>query len=140
MKICAGMQEIIQAIDKLTKSASFDFENWIHVCDEIKSELKEADKCATGQLVRRISKSFPERAVITTDVGQNQVWVAQSVQLKPGQQVLFSGGHGAMGYSLPAAIGAYYASGEKVICITGDGGLQMNIQELQFIARERLPI
>lgn len=140
VKICAGMQEIIQAIDKLTKSASFDFENWIHVCDEIKSELKEADRCATGQLVRRISKSFPERAVITTDVGQNQVWVAQSVQLKPGQQVLFSGGHGAMGYSLPAAIGAYYASGEKVICITGDGGLQMNIQELQFITRERLPI
>lgn len=140
VKICAGMQEIIQAIDKLTKSASFDFENWIYVCDEIKSELKEADRCATGQLVRRISKSFPERAVITTDVGQNQVWVAQSVQLKPGQQVLFSGGHGAMGYSLPAAIGAYYASGETVVCITGDGGLQMNIQELQFIARERLPI
>ena len=140
VKICAGMQEIIQAIDKLTKSASFDFENWLHVCDEIKSELKEADRSATGQLVRRISKSFPERAIITTDVGQNQVWVAQSVQLKSGQQVLFSGGHGAMGYSLPAAIGAYYASGETVVCITGDGGLQMNIQELQFIARERLPI
>lgn len=140
VKICAGMQEIIQAIDKLTKSASFDFENWLHVCDEIKSELKEADRSATGQLVRRISKSFPERAIITTDVGQNQVWVAQSVQLKSGQQVLFSGGHGAMGYSLPAAIGAYYALGETVVCITGDGGLQMNIQELQFIARERLPI
>lgn len=45
-----------------------------------------------------------------------------------------------MGYALPAAIGAYYASGKQVICISGDGGLQMNIQELQFIAREKIPI
>ena len=82
-----------------------------------------------------------DEAIITTDVGQNQVWVAQSFKVKPHQKVLFSGGHGAMGYSLPAAIGAYYGSGKKpVYCITGDGGLQMNIQELQFIAREHLPI
>ena len=54
---------------------------------------------------------------------------------------MFSGGHGAMGYSLPAAIGACYGMGKKpILCITGDGGMQMNIQELQFIAREQLPI
>jgi acetolactate synthase-1/2/3 large subunit len=68
------------------------------------------------------------------------VWVAQSFEVKQGQRVIFSGGHGAMGYSLPAAIGAYYASKNPVICMNGDGGLQMNIQELQFIARENLPI
>lgn len=45
-----------------------------------------------------------------------------------------------MGYSLPAAIGAYYASRKLVVCLTGDGGLQMNIQEPQFIARENIPI
>ena len=78
--------------------------------------------------------------MITTDVGQNQVWIAQSMELKKGQKVLFPGGHGAMGYSLPAAIGAYYASRKSVVCVTGDGGLQMNIQELQFIVREKLPI
>lgn len=74
-------------------------------------------------------------------MGQNQVWIAQSFKLKYGQKVLFSGGHGAMGYSLPAAIGACLASGGKMtVCFSGDGGLQMNIQELQFIAREKLPI
>ena len=89
----------------------------------------------------RISKKIPDGAVITTDVGQNQVWVAQYFNVKRGQRVLFSGGHGAMGYALPAAIGAYYGSGKKpVYCITGDGGMQMNIQELQFVAREQLAI
>lgn len=138
--ICASMQEIIQAIGTLTEKASFDFSNWIEVCRKIKSELADTDGSATGQLVENLSGYFPENAVITTDVGQNQVWVAQSARLKQGQQVLFSGGHGAMGYSLPAAIGAYYASRNTVICISGDGGFQMNIQELQFIAREQLPI
>jgi len=68
------------------------------------------------------------------------VWVAQSFKVKRGQQILFSGGHGAMGYSLPAAIGAYYTSKKPVISFNGDGGIQMNIQELEFIKRERLPI
>ena len=83
---------------------------------------------------------MPEQCVITTDVGQNQVWIAQSMEVKEHQRVLFSGGHGAMGYSLPAAIGAAIATGGPVICVTGDGGIQMNLQELQFIVREALPV
>nr|WP_246599849.1 thiamine pyrophosphate-dependent enzyme [Gordonibacter massiliensis (ex Traore et al. 2017)] len=90
--------------------------------------------------MREISRVVPEGAVVTTDVGQNQVWVAQSFVVKGGQRVIFSSGHGAMGYSIPAAIGAYYATGRPVLCITGDGGMQMNIQELAYIARENLPI
>ena len=54
--------------------------------------------------------------------------------------MFFSGGLGAMGYSLPAAIGVYYGSRRPVVSFNGDGGLQMNIQELQFVAREKLPI
>ena len=91
-------------------------------------------------LTRKISKCIPENAVITTDVGQNQVWVAQSFEMKPGQRILFSGGHGAMGYSLPAAIGCCLAEKGTVYSFNGDGGIQMNIQELQTIAREKLPI
>lgn len=118
-----------------------DYLPWISVCDEIRGLLSEIDKDKMGGLIEKIGEGIPGEAVITTDVGQNQVWVAQSLKVKPGQRVLFSGGHGAMGYSLPAAIGAYYGSGKKpVYCITGDGGMQMNIQELQFIARERLPV
>ena len=117
------------------------FGQWISVCNEIKSLLADTDQNAISQMMGKISENVPTDAVITTDVGQNQVWTAQSFHLKEGQKVLFSGGHGAMGYALPAAIGACYAVGRKpVFCITGDGGMQMNIQEMQFIARENLPI
>lgn len=113
---------------------------WLTVCNEIRQKLDGKDDRKPNELIRRISNEIPENVVITTDVGQNQVWVAQSFEVKRGQRVLFSGGHGAMGYSLPAAIGAYYASKKNVISINGDGGIQMNIQELQFLSREKLPI
>lgn len=118
-----------------------DYGPWVSVCDGIRDILGRADHNRANRLVEKISGRIPEGALITTDVGQNQVWVAQSFRIKQGQKVLFSGGHGAMGYSLPAAIGACYASGRQpVYCFTGDGGMQMNIQELQFVARERLPV
>ena len=138
--IRADMKETIRVLKFVMNHYEFDYDNWIRICDEIRTELEDIDECKTGNLVKKISMSFPENSVITTDVGQNQVWVAQFAKLKKGQRVLFSGGHGAMGYSLPAAIGAYYASKKPVICVTGDGGLQMNIQELQFLARENVPV
>ncbi len=113
---------------------------WNHICDEIAEKLTGLDERVYNSMTHKISQYIPENAVITTDVGQNQVWVAQSFQVKKGQKILFSGGHGAMGYSLPAAIGAYYATGGDVVCFNGDGGIQMNIQELEFIRREKLPI
>lgn len=91
-------------------------------------------------MVQALSRFIPEGAIVTTDVGQNQVWVAQSFELKNSQRILFSGGHGAMGYSLTASIGAALASKSVVYCFNGDGGIQMNIQELQMIAREQLPV
>lgn len=115
-------------------------EKWLETCRIIKQELDGMDTRLPNVLLGKLSHIVPDYRVITTDVGQNQVWVAQSFEIKENQQVLFSGGHGAMGYSLPAAIGAYYASENPVICISGDGGFQMNMQELQFIVREQLPI
>jgi len=121
-------------------SPTRDFSKWINVCKEIYCKLKYMDDQEANLVVRKLSNWIDPDAVITTDVGQNQVWVAQSFVSK-GQRVLFSGGHGSMGYSLPAAIGAYYGSGgKKVISFNGDGGIQMNIQELQFIAREQIPV
>lgn len=129
-------------LKELLKREDFlkDNNNWLNVCDEIKRQLSGKDDRKPNDLIREISHEIPNDVVITTDVGQNQVWVAQSFDVKEGQRVLFSGGHGAMGYSVPAAIGAYYASGKKIVSINGDGGIQMNIQELQFLAREKLPI
>ncbi len=117
-----------------------DHSSWKKQCEQIKDLLSGADDLEPNALIEHLSEMISEQAVITTDVGQNQVWVAQSFRVKKGQRILFSAGHGAMGYSLPAAIGAHYASGKPVIAFCGDGGLQMNIQELQVLARERIPV
>lgn len=117
-----------------------NFAAWNSLCQRLKKELQTYDANIPNQVVKEISSAIPDEAVITTDVGQNQVWVAQSFQVKQLQTILFSGGHGAMGYSLPAAIGTAYATKNPVYCITGDGGLQMNIQELQTINRDNLPV
>jgi acetolactate synthase-1/2/3 large subunit len=69
------------------------------------------------------------------------MWAAQSLELQPSQRFLTSGGMGSMGFSLPAAVGAAFATpGRPIVLIAGDGGFQCNIQELQTVARNRLPI
>ena len=139
VQFCVDMETVVSVLEKL--KITHNVLPWISVCNEIKNLLNEVDCNNITKLIEIISKATPPYAAITTDVGQNQVWIAQSFKIKEGQTVLFSGGHGAMGYSLPAAIGACYGMGKKpILCITGDGGMQMNIQELQFIAREQLPI
>ena len=113
---------------------------WSNTCNQIKQELLDIDDQLPNQIVQQLSKELPEDLIITTDVGQNQVWISQSFYVKENQRILYSGGHGAMGYSLPAAIGAYYALKKPVLSFNGDGGFQMNIQELQFISKQKLPI
>jgi Thiamine pyrophosphate-requiring enzymes [acetolactate synthase, pyruvate dehydrogenase (cytochrome), glyoxylate carboligase, phosphonopyruvate decarboxylase] len=131
-------------LTEMNSNDRFNFDNryqgWLDECNYLKLQLSGIDNEPANALIKKISSYIPENAVITTDVGQNQVWVAQSFIIKKGQKVLFSGGHGAMGYSLPAAIGAYYASKSPVFSFNGDGGMQMNIQELQFIVRDQLPV
>lgn len=113
---------------------------WIGICNIIREKLEGLDESKPKEWIRQFSVKLPDDIKITTDVGQNQVWIAQAFVTKKAQKVFFSGGHGAMGYALPAAIGAYYGSRKPVVCFNGDGGIQMNIQELQFVAREQMPI
>lgn len=134
-----GIQKAIEVLDKLIPS-NLEYKEWLSVCNTIQTELKGIDEMPSTSLMEEISNCFLDDTVITTDVGQNQVWASQSLRIKPGQRLLTSGGHGAMGYSLPAAIGACLANGRIVYSINGDGGLQMNIQELQTVIREKLPI
>lgn len=139
IQCCTDIQYVCDMLDNICINKTYS--PWLEKCKKIRALLSEVDNNFSSRLIKKISDEIPDKTIITTDVGQNQVWVAQSFNVKPDQKILFSGGHGAMGYSLPASIGAFYGSGGKqVFCITGDGGLQMNIQELQFIAREKLPI
>lgn len=138
--IVADSYLALQCICKEWSRIKPDYSSWRKTCGVIYKELHGHDDKKYNDFVKKISGLIGNNSVITTDVGQNQVWVAQSFDVKAGQRILFSGGHGAMGYSLPAAIGACIGSGKRTYCFTGDGGIQMNIQELQFINREKLPI
>ncbi len=92
-------------------------------------------------LVAALTPRCSAAAIFTADVGQNQMWVAQGFRVKGEQRLLNSSGHGAMGFALPAAIGAKYAAPDRqALAFTGDGGLMMNIQELQTLAHRRLGI
>ena len=91
-------------------------------------------------IMRHINETFPE-AIIATDVGQNQLWVTQFLELDEHKQLLTSGGLGTMGYGLPAGLGAKLGNpGTDVVVIAGDGGMQMNIQELASAVVYELPV
>jgi len=85
-------------------------------------------------LLRHLGSRIAPSTVVTTDVGQHQMWVAQHLAIRRPRQLLTSGGLGTMGFGLPAAIGAALQTGGRVICITGDGSLLLNIQELATLA------
>ncbi|HEX7045469.1 MAG TPA: acetolactate synthase large subunit [Burkholderiales bacterium] len=92
-------------------------------------------------IIRAVASCLDESAIITTDVGQHQMWAAQAYPVSRPRQWLTSGGLGTMGFGLPAAIGAALAEPERtVVCFTGDGSLLMNIQELATAADEELNV
>ena len=140
LHICADSEIVLRKLYEAKIELKNDVNQWFCNCRKIREQLDGYDDREPNIVVKKIAKIIPAEYSITTDVGQNQVWIAQSFEIKPGQNVFFSGGLGAMGYSLPAAIGVYYGSRRPVVSFNGDGGLQMNIQELQFVAREKLPI
>jgi acetolactate synthase I/II/III large subunit len=138
--IVADLRELVPTLIDRSQFEKTCFLGWLAVCDELKLKLEGFDRRIYHQMIAALSDRIPDDIIITVDVGQHQPWVAQSYKVKERQKICFSGGLGSMGYSLPAAIGAYYASRKPVVSINGDGGIQMNIQELQFLAREQLPI
>jgi len=92
-------------------------------------------------LLKHLADTMPARTVITTDVGQHQMWACQHVAVDDPRDFVTSGGLGTMGFGLPAAIGAQLSRpADTVVCITGDGSIMMNVQELATLGRYRLPV
>lgn len=104
-------------------------------------ELAHIEGINPADLLRAVGDIARDAVAFITDVGQNQMWSAQSLRLRSGQRLLTSGGMGAMGFALPTAIGAALAApGTPIVMIAGDGGMQVNIQELETVARLGLPL
>lgn len=102
---------------------------------------KDDGKLRTEFVIEKISEKTNGNAIIVTDVGQHQMWAAQHYKFNHPRSHLTSGGLGTMGFSVPAAIGAAFADKERpVISLSGDGGFQMNMQELITAASNKLPI
>ena len=91
--------------------------------------------------IKEISKKAPENTTYVCDTGQNLVWCMQAIEIKKSQRLITAWGHSPMGYSICGSLGAYEATSKnKIICFIGDGGIQMNIQELQTIKHYGYPI
>ena len=92
-------------------------------------------------LLRVASESLSENSIITTDVGQHQMWVAKGYPFRKPRTLLTSGGLGTMGFGLPTAIGAAFSNPERrIVCVSGDGSFLMNIQELATLAEHHLNV
>lgn len=114
------------------------------------AELKATHACRydhPGQpiyaplLLKQLSERKPANSVVTTDVGQHQMWAAQHMTFERPENFITSSGLGTMGFGVPAAVGAQMARPEDtVICVSGDGSFMMNVQELGTIKRKRLPV
>ena len=93
-----------------------------------------------GEVVNAVAQQAPDNSVLVTDVGQNQLFATRYFKYHHKRSICTSGGLGTMGYAMPAAIGATFATDRTVCCFMGDGGFQMNIQELGTIMEQQAPV
>ena len=94
-----------------------------------------------GEVVRKVSEAADNKAILVTDVGQNQMFGCRYFKFTKPRSIVTSGGCGTMGFGIPAAIGACYGAPQRIVCMfCGDGGFQMTIQELGTIMENRIPV
>ena len=118
----------------------YDHSLWVEAVNEMNKTMEDTDVTLGNRIVQRFTELIPDKANITLDVGNNQVYGAQSSIIKENTRVFSSCGLGSMGYAIPSAIGVAIGNNETTYAITGDGGAQMNIQELNTIAKKNLPV
>ena len=133
-----------KAIEVLLKMVThLNCEDWIEQISSWKKlyPLALKSKGLTPQIIINKINQFFSNSIVVTDVGQNQLWTTQFLELDENKQMITSGGLGTMGYGFPSALGAKLGNPQKdVIVISGDGGIQMNIQELSTAVVYELPV
>lgn len=147
--VLGNAKESLTAITELLNPAKHP--DWLaeFTPDEIEEETKVVEPelrpssgaLKMGEVVRKVSEATGNRAVLVTDVGQNQMMGVRYFKYSQTRSVVTSGGLGTMGYGLPAAIGAKIGAPDRTVCLfVGDGGLQMTLEELGVIMQEKLDV
>ena len=144
LAVLGDLSTTIPAFSRKLKNTNLpDWKEWRDVaCGEDRAELDP--RGLSQPTIRFLDELFgrlPEDSIVIADVGQHQMWAAQRYRSDCPRGFITSGGLGAMGFALPAAVGAQLSRpGALVVCVSGDGGFQMNIQELATVRRLNLPI
>jgi acetolactate synthase-1/2/3 large subunit len=125
-----------------------DYTNWNGYLLKLKQNYNQdreierfVENKSPYRLIQKLNQYTQENDIVTVDIGQNQMWAAQTLQLKKGQKFVTSGGLAPMGFSLPVAVGMAFANPTKTIyAISGDGGFHMAVQSLMLISQYNLPV
>ena len=142
--IHANVQCALEAL--LPRVQATPRERWLAQVDSLRSRFPmqfpgQDDPRSHYGLIHAVASALDDDAIVATDVGQHQMWVAQAYPFRRPRQWLTSGGLGTMGFGLPTAMGAALAEPDRtVVCFTGDGSFKMNIQELATLAEEGLNV
>ena len=144
LPVIGDLAESIPALHKKVKRAKLpNWSEWRAVaCGEDRAELDPRGLAQpTIRFLDELFSRLPEHSIVLADVGQHQMWAAQRYRSASPRGFITSGGLGAMGFALPAAVGVQLSKPDTtVVCVSGDGGFQMNIQELATVRRLNLPI
>lgn len=147
--IHANVADVIAKLNQKVASPLFRGEEWIARCAKWKEAYPVVRECFYEQegltnpycFIAELGSRLPENKIIVVGNGSACVVGSHGLPIKKGQRFIINSGIASMGYDLPAAIGACYANGkEEVILITGDGSIQMNLQELQTIVHNQIPV
>tara|TARA_B110000211_G_C13994957_1_gene515786 strand:- start:337 stop:1260 length:924 start_codon:yes stop_codon:yes gene_type:complete len=150
MKIKSDAKQFLEKLFKKVKKHSPD-KNWLDYCKNIRKKYPILIKQMTNEkkfvnsyyFIKMLSSLTKKNDTIITDMGFSFTTTHQALDVKENQNFYTNSGHAPMGWGLPAAIGAYYAQRKKnsnFICLSGEGGLQMNIQELATVMHNKIPL
>lgn len=143
--IIADVKKFLTALmGKDIRKASDEWQNkclhWKQVFPMCEDKYKQAEKVDLYYLAQCLSETLSDGAVLLSDAGLEELIIPSTVRLRKGQRCIHPASQGSMGYALPGAVGAYFASGRQTVAVIGDGSIMMNLQELQTISYHHLPI
>jgi|TARA_B110000977_G_scaffold73941_1_gene100025 acetolactate synthase-1/2/3 large subunit len=141
LKIIDDVENFFESVNT---NVNTDYSMWLNTLSNWKDKYgtekaRESDP-VVYDFLRNFFTSLPDECIVISDIGSNMVWTMQCARLSKTQKLFTNGGNASMGFALPAAIGASIGSNKPIYVIAGDGGFQMNIQELLTVKKYNLPI